>query len=224
MLNALWNTFHNVKLLSNRTPEFVGLRNYAYVLSSPEFWSSMKATVIFTLMSFIPLSIFSFLFGLVMATRKTGVKIMQLVIYSPAILSSVVAALIWLILFDPRGLANSAINFILNTPGIDHRWLTDTTKLYMSTAIIYFWKYIGYFSIIILIFRTIAAFTHSPSLYSMYGQFSDPISNMVRKCFTTRIPRDSTIALISLAINIALYFVLKQAFMILADFALRLPL
>ena len=81
-----------------------------------------------------------------------------------------------------------------------------------------------FFSIIILIFRTIAAFTHSPSLYSMYGQFSDPISNMVRKCFTTRIPRDSTIALISLAINIALYFVLKQAFMILADLALRLPL
>ncbi len=81
-----------------------------------------------------------------------------------------------------------------------------------------------FFSIIILIFRAIAAFTHSPSLYSMYGQFSDPISNMVRKCFTTRIPRDSTIALISLAINIALYFVLKQAFMILADLALRLPL
>ena len=81
-----------------------------------------------------------------------------------------------------------------------------------------------FFSIIILIFRAIAAFTHSPSLYSMYGQFSDPISNMVRKCFTTRIPRDSTIALISLAINIALYFVLKQAFMILADLAPRLPL
>ena len=67
-----------------------------------------------------------------------------------ALVTLVVAALIWLILFDPRGLANSAINFILNTPGIDHRWLTDTTKLYMSTAIIYFWKYIGYFSIIIL--------------------------------------------------------------------------
>ena len=150
MLNALWNTFHNVKLLSNRKPEFVGFRNYAYVLSSPEFWNSMKATVIFTLMSFIPLSVFSFLFGLVMATRKTGTKIMQLIIYSPAILSSVVAALIWLILFDPRGLANSAVNFLMQTPGIDHKWLTKASMLYMSTAIIYFWKYIGYFSIIIL--------------------------------------------------------------------------
>ncbi len=150
MLNALWNTFHNVKLLSRRAPEFVGLRNYVYVLSSPEFWSSMKATVIFTLLSFIPLSVFSFLFGLVMATRKTGTKAMQLIIYSPAILSSVVAALIWLIIFDPRGIANSAVNFIMGTPGIDHRWLTETSKLYLSTAIIYFWKYIGYFSIIIL--------------------------------------------------------------------------
>lgn len=150
MLNALWNTFHNVRLLSTKTPAFVGLRNYTYVLSSPEFWNSMKATAIFTLMSFIPLSIFSFVFGLIMATRKKGVKAMQLIIYSPAILSSVVAALIWLILFDPRGIANSAVNFIMHTPGVDHRWLTDTTKLYMSTAIIYFWKYIGYFSIIVL--------------------------------------------------------------------------
>lgn len=150
MLNALYNTFFNIKLLSTKKPNFVGFKNYAYILKSPEFWNSMKATVTFTLMSFIPLTIFSFLFGLYLATRKRGVKALEIMLYSPAVLSSVVAALIWLLLFDPRGLANSFVNTIMRTPGVDHNWLTNTTKLYIATALIYFWKYIGYFTIIVV--------------------------------------------------------------------------
>ncbi|MFA6689548.1 MAG: sugar ABC transporter permease [Sphaerochaetaceae bacterium] len=149
MLNALWNTFFNVKLLSLKKPEFVGLKNYAYVLSSPDFWSSVKATVIFTLSSFIPLTVFSLVFGLIITTRKKRHQLLQMLIYSPAVLSSVVAALIWLLLFDPRGIANSLVNFLMRTPGIDHKWLTEPAKLYMATAMIYFWKYIGYFTIIV---------------------------------------------------------------------------
>lgn len=150
MLNALYNTFFNVKLLSLKKPDFVGLNNYIYILTSPDFWASMKSTVIFTLLSFIPLTVFSFVFGLIIATRKHGVKLIELLIYSPAILSSVVAALTWLILFDPRGIANSLVNTIASTPGVDHQWLTNPMKLYISTAMIYFWKYIGYFSIIVV--------------------------------------------------------------------------
>lgn len=150
MLNALYNTFFNVKLLSLKKPDFVGLNNYIYILTSPDFWASMKSTVIFTLLSFIPLTVFSFVLGLIIATRKHGVKLIELLIYSPAILSSVVAALTWLILFDPRGIANSLVNTIASTPGVDHQWLTNPMKLYISTAMIYFWKYIGYFSIIVV--------------------------------------------------------------------------
>ncbi len=102
-----------------------------------------------------------------------------------------------------------------------------TFGIILANIIIAFWTYgvsiFLFFSILLLIFRTIAAFTHNPMMYGMSGQFSDPISNMVRRCFTTRIPRDSTIAIISLAINIALYFVLKRAFIILANLALELP-
>ena len=102
-----------------------------------------------------------------------------------------------------------------------------TFGIILANIIIAFWTYgvsiFLFFSILLLIFRTIAAFTHNPMMYGMSGQFSDPISNMVRRCFTMRIPRDSTIAIISLAINIALYFVLKRAFIILANLALELP-
>jgi multiple sugar transport system permease protein len=159
MLNAFYNTFFNIRLLSLRKPQFMGLRNYIYVLSSGSFLNSIKATAIFTLGAFIPLTVFSCVFGLIITTRKRGHTLLQLMIYAPAVFSSVVAALIWMLLFDPRGLANSMVNFILASPGVDHHWLTDTTMLRLSTAAIYVWKYIGYFSIIFV--TGIAKIPHS---------------------------------------------------------------
>ena len=87
-----------------------------------------------------------------------------------------------------------------------------TLGIILANIIIAFWSYgisiFLFFSIIMLIFKTIAAFSHNPMMYGMTAQFSDPISNMVRRSFSKSIPKDSTVALISLAINIALYFVL----------------
>lgn len=68
--------------------------------------------------------------------------------YSPAVLSSVVAAVIWLLIFDPRGLANQSMNFLFNTVGKDYKWLASANMVRLSTILVYFWKYIGYFTII----------------------------------------------------------------------------
>lgn len=148
MLNALYNTFFNIKLLSKKAPNFVGLKNYVRVLTSPDFLNSARATIVFTISAFLPLTFFSLIIALGMTSRKRGTRLLQLIYYSPAVLSSVVAALIWMLLFDPRGLANSSLNFILHTPGVDHHWLTSNVMLQFCTACIYVWKYIGYFTII----------------------------------------------------------------------------
>jgi len=68
--------------------------------------------------------------------------------FSPAVLSTVAAAVVWLLIFDPRGLANQWLNFIAHTPGIDYKWLALSNMVRFSTIIVYFWKYIGYFTII----------------------------------------------------------------------------
>jgi multiple sugar transport system permease protein len=70
--------------------------------------------------------------------------------YSPAVLSSVVAAAIWLLIFDPRGLANTTMNTLLGTVGKDYKWLATAGMARLSTIIVYFWKYIGYFTIIFI--------------------------------------------------------------------------
>ncbi|MBR2281000.1 MAG: sugar ABC transporter permease, partial [Spirochaetales bacterium] len=63
---------------------------------------------------------------------------------------SVVAATIWRIMFQPTGLINQISNYLMFTSGKDYRWLTDNTMLQVSTIIVYFWKYIGYFTILFI--------------------------------------------------------------------------
>ena len=131
IFNALYTSLFRKKLLSLKPPEFIGFDNYIYLFKSPDFWNSIRATVVFTIGTFIPMVVFSLVF--------------------PAVLSSVVVAAIWLLIFDPRGLSNQLVNFILNTPGVDHKWLANSAMVQMSTMLVYFWKYVGYFTIIFLV-------------------------------------------------------------------------
>ncbi len=148
ILNALWTSLFNKKLLSLKPPKFIGLENYFKVLGGAEFWNSAAATAIFAVGSFLPLVILSLLLALLISSRSRFARGLQLLYYSPAVLSSVVAALIWMLMFDPRGLANQAANALLGTSGIDRMWLADPTMVRVSTMIVYVWKYIGYFTIL----------------------------------------------------------------------------
>jgi multiple sugar transport system permease protein len=154
ILNALYTSFFDKRVLSLAKPVFLGIGNYIYLFTSQTagFWNSLRATFVFTLGAFIPLVIFSLLFAFILTRFATGkwCGFFQLTFYTPAVLSSVVAALIWRLMLDPRGLANQWINAILFTPGIDHKWLSDKIMVQISTMIVYFWKYLGYFIILFI--------------------------------------------------------------------------
>jgi len=151
IFNAFYTSLFKKKLLSLKPPTFVGLENYIYLIQSPDFWNSIRATFVFTIGTFVPMVIFSLIFAQFIVTRKRFQKFFQMAYYSPAVLSSVVVAAIWLIIFDPRGLSNQLVNFIMNTPGVDHRWLANATMVQISTMLVYFWKYVGYFTIIFIV-------------------------------------------------------------------------
>ena len=146
--NAFWTSLHNKKLLSLKPPKFIGLDNYAKVLASPDFWNSVRASATFCLGVFLPVFVAALLFGVTIASRQRGKRFYQMALYSPAVLSSVVTASVWAIMFDPRGLANQFVNGLLGTPGIDHRWLADRTMVQVSTMLVYAWKMIGYYCIL----------------------------------------------------------------------------
>ncbi|MBF9014514.1 MULTISPECIES: carbohydrate ABC transporter permease [unclassified Oceanispirochaeta] len=150
ILNAAYTSFFRKKILSLKPPTFIGLKNYSYLLQSSDFWNSIRATFVFTVGTFIPLVVFSLLLAVLILSVRKGQKYLQLAYYAPAVLSSVVAAVIWLSIFDPRGIGNQWVNFFMNTPGIDHKWLASSFMVQFSTILVYFWKYIGYFVVIFI--------------------------------------------------------------------------
>ena len=155
IISAFITSLTNRKAIS-RNYSFVGLENYIYIFTKGNggysLLNSLRATVEFTIGTFIPMVVVSlFVAVLLSQLRKPGhSKFYELCFYTPAVLSSVVAATIWMILFQPTGLVNQMSNFLMMTSGRDYQWLTSNTMLQISTMIVYFWKYIGYFTILFI--------------------------------------------------------------------------
>jgi multiple sugar transport system permease protein len=150
IINAFIMSFHRKNLISVLDPVFIGFNNYAFILSSPAFWNSARATITFTLGTFIPLTLVSLVLAALIIGQKRLGGVWQLIFYSPAVLSSAVAALIWYIIFQPTGLANQIVNAFLFRSGVDMRWLSSGHMVQISTMIDYFWKYIGFFTVLFI--------------------------------------------------------------------------
>ena len=155
IISAFITSLTNRKAIS-RNYSFVGLENYIYIFTKGNggysLLNSLRATLVFTIGTFIPMVVVSlFVAVLISQLRKPGhSKFYELCFYTPAVLSSVVAATIWMILFQPTGLVNQFSNFVMRTSGKDYQWLTSNNMLQISTIIVYFWKYIGYFTILFI--------------------------------------------------------------------------
>lgn len=155
IISAFLTSLTNKEVFA-RTSNFVGIKNYIYLFTKDNggfsLANSMRATLTFTLGTFIPMVIISLIIAvLLMQLRKNKYRgFFQIAYYMPAVLSSVVAASIWMILFDPRGLINQFSNTLMFSSGVDYGWLTNSRMLQISTMIVYFWKYIGYFVILFI--------------------------------------------------------------------------
>ena len=155
IISAFITSLTNRKAIS-RNYSFVGLENYIYIFTKGNggysLLNSLRATLVFTVGTFIPMVVISLLVAVLLSQlRKPGhSKFYELCFYTPAVLSSVVAATIWMILFQPTGLVNQFSNFVMRTSGKDYQWLTSNNMLQISTIIVYFWKYIGYFTILFI--------------------------------------------------------------------------
>lgn len=148
IFNAIYLSFFRKNLLSLKPPEFIGFENYTYLFGNKAFWESVGNTARFTAGTFIPLVGLSLTLAALIMSRKRCQKLYQMVLYAPAALSSVVAALIWLLIFDPRGIANQGLNALFGTSGVNYHWLSSPSMLRAATVIVYVWKYIGYFTVI----------------------------------------------------------------------------
>lgn len=126
----------------------VGFDNYAYLLQSPEFLNSMKATGLFVLYT-VPIGIIIALFLALLANEKLkGIGFFRTIYSSTMGVSVAASSVVWLFLFHPSiGMFNRLLS-VVNIPQI--QWLLDPEWALFSVSLSTIWMNLGFSFLIIL--------------------------------------------------------------------------
>jgi ABC-type sugar transport system permease subunit len=127
---------------------FVGIENYAYLLESPEFRNSIKATILFVLYT-VPIGIILALFLALIANEKLkGVGFFRTMYSSSMGISVAASSVVWLFLFHPSvGMFNRLLS-LLHLPQV--QWLLDPEWALISVSISTIWLNTGFSFLILL--------------------------------------------------------------------------
>lgn len=128
--------------------KFVGLDNFASLLSNERFLLALRNTAFYTLTS-VPLGLILGL-GLALALdqRIRGIAIIRTAYFLPVVTSTTAIALVWLWIYSPRGgLLNEALGLFGVPP---QKWISDPFWSMTSIVIMSVWQGLGTTVIIFL--------------------------------------------------------------------------
>lgn len=125
------------------TARWVGLANYAQILTTPVFWKALGNTLFLVLVGG-PLSVLASL-AAALAVSGRGVRtpgLFRSVFFVPVVTTLVAVAIVWRYLYHPHyGLVNAALG-ALHLPTVD--WLGDPHWAMPAIILMTVWKNFGY--------------------------------------------------------------------------------
>jgi multiple sugar transport system permease protein len=129
-------------------PRFVGLDNYATVLTSPEFWRALWVTVIYTLGTVPPAMAIGLALAMLLDRRIPARGVFRAICFIPSITSLVAVAVVWAWIFHPDfGLLNAWLRMV-GIPG--SRWLGSPREALSALMVVAIWRHVGYDMVIFL--------------------------------------------------------------------------
>jgi multiple sugar transport system permease protein len=121
---------------------WVGFDNYAEAFGDATMWSTLGNTVVFTLMSTIPLVLVALAMALLVYTGLPGQWVWRLAFFAPFMLPVAVVVQIWVWLYQPE---IGFFNYWLDRLGLEKvGWLTDPNVAMWSMALLTLWWTVGF--------------------------------------------------------------------------------
>lgn len=140
-----WNAY-------NKSVNFVGFDNFAEIFSPDEnYLLFLRNTLVFTVVSIILKTVIALALALLLNdTVKRLAHLYRVFIFLPAILPTLIVALIFKSILHP---SNGILNQSLRAVGLDvlaQRWLVDPSIALFSVIGVDTWKGVGYIMVILL--------------------------------------------------------------------------
>ena len=159
--------------------KWVGLDFYRYVLSDPRFWHSLRVGLLYTAMVVPTQLVLALLLAtFIKALSAKMAAILKVTVYVPAVISSVIAANIFILAYQDQGIANWFIGLFGFKP---QAWLNNPHIVLQSIAAPGVWLGFGIATLVLL-----AALLDIPSSY--YESASLDGANFFQTTFYITIP------------------------------------
>ena len=139
LLWSLYLSFHRYKAsMPGRPPKFIGVQNYARLLSDPEIWGYFQTTAYFVLLAVTAQFLIGFGLALLLNREFRNKGLITTLLLLPMMLSPVVVGLFWrfILASDRSGLLNFFLSPFLSAP---IGWTTDP-KIAMIAVVKYLYE------------------------------------------------------------------------------------
>jgi len=179
------------------TTKFVGFSNYTKSFQDPTFWSTLRFTALFVIVSLVLVNAVAFGLALIVTSKLKSANFLRTFFFVPNLVGGVVLGVIWQFIF------NSAIVALANKydwEPFKQSWLQDTNKAFWALIIVTVWQSSGYM-MIVYITGLISIETDVLEASQIDG------ASPLRTLFTIKIP------LMAQAFTIALFLTLRGGFM-----------
>jgi multiple sugar transport system permease protein len=145
MVNALWLSLFSYRLTDPGAREFVGVRNYAVVLSDPLWWQDVWTTVVITAITVSVELVVGTAFAIVMHRIVFGRRIVRTSILVPYGIVTVVSGFAWRYAFS------SEAGFVNGWLGLgDFAWFSHRWSSLLAICASEIWKTTPFMSLLLL--------------------------------------------------------------------------
>lgn len=149
-LLALYLSVSNADVATSGLGKFVGLANFAALFETDVFWTALRNTVMFTVVSWFFKGLLGTILAFLLAENVRYTRVFRFVILLPWTIPIALSSITWKWMFDTQ---YSIINWIARAIGLissNPNWLGDPTLAVISIIAVNVWRGFPFSAVILL--------------------------------------------------------------------------
>jgi trehalose/maltose transport system permease protein len=147
---TIWFAFTDANLSDLAAAQFVGLANFAYLLSDPEWWQAVRNTLLFAVISVTIETVLGLAIALALNAHFPGRGVLRAAVLIPWAIPTVVSAQMWAWMFnDVFGVLNHVLK-LLGLISEPIAWTASPDTALAAVIMVDVWKTTPFMALLIL--------------------------------------------------------------------------